>query len=63
MSSILSSLQNYSINIYSLNNVSDMRKIYFKKIIEYLHKTNVSDNLVDSGPIVVPEAMINYNPE
>lgn len=49
----------YSINIYSLNNVSDIGKMDFKEILKSLYKTNILENLVAPAPIVVSGAIIN----
>jgi len=56
---ILSLLLKYSINIYSLNNVSDIGKMDFKEILKSLYKTNILENLVAPAPIVVSGAIIN----
>ena len=40
-----------------------MEKMDLKEILESLHKINFPVNFVDPAPIVVPEDMINYNPE
>ena len=40
-----------------------MGKMDLKEILESLHKSNFPVHIMDPAPIVVPEDMINYNPE
>ena len=40
-----------------------MGKMYLKKTLKLLHKTNISDNLMAPAPIIISGAIINSNQE